>query len=93
MKKGYAHYSRGAKMRNGKRLTVELVIYSLYKLTQRAKSRYARREQVIFTGYILKRCEELEKLMHEFAEKDEKRYWAAYYRYFPNMKPKAGNDL
>jgi hypothetical protein len=77
-------------MRNGKRITVELVMYSLYKLTQRAKSRYARREPVIFTTYIQQRCEELEKLLDAFADKDEKRYWAAYYKYFPNMKPKQG---
>lgn len=88
MKKGYAHYRRGAKMRNGKRITVELVMYSLHKLTQRAKSRYARREQVIFTHYIVRRCEELGALMDKFWEQDESRYWKAYYKYFPNMKPR-----
>lgn len=89
MKKGYAHYRRDAKMRNGKRVTVELVMYSLHKLTQRAKSRYARREAVIFTGYIIKRCDELGALMDKFFDADEPRYWTAYHKYFPNMKPRS----
>jgi hypothetical protein len=88
MKKGYAHYKRGAKMRNGKRVTIHLVMYSLHKLTQRAKSRYDRGEAVIFTENIIRRTAELEALMDKFFDADEPRYWTAYYKYFPNMKPR-----
>jgi len=89
MKKGYAHYRRGAKMRNGKRVTIDLVMYSLHKLTQRAKSRYDRGESVIFTEYIIRRTEKLGALMDKFFDADEPRYWTAYYKYFPNMKPRS----